>query len=66
MLTDTRAWSSIKTDNGGTLPPMYIYRFNGPGYLYCRGCGHEIRLVYRTKTGVRCLDCGQVLNLVTP
>ena len=37
MLTDTRAWSSIKTDNGGTLPPMCIYRFNGPGYLYCRG-----------------------------
>jgi len=66
MLTDAHAWSPIKTDNGGTLPPMYIYRFNGPGYLYCRRCGHEIRLVYRTKTGVRCLDCGQVLNIVTP
>ena len=67
MLTAPRAWTPIKTDNGGTtLPPMYIYRFNGPEYLYCRECSHAIRLVYRTKSGVRCLNCGQVVNLVTP
>ena len=61
MLADTRSWSLIETGNWGTLSPTYFFRFNGPGYLYCMGCARSIRLVCRTKTGVRCLDCGQSL-----
>ena len=63
MLADTRAWSPIETVNWGTLSPTYPFRFNGPGYLYCRWCTHYIRLVCRTQTGVNCSDCGQALAL---
>ena len=63
MLADTLAWSPIETVNWGTLSPTYPFRFNGPGYLYCRWCTHYIRLVRHTKTEVRCSDCGQALAL---
>ena len=61
MLTETRAWSLIETGKWGTLSPTDFFRFNGPGNLFCSGCARYIRLVCRTKTGVRCLDCGQTL-----
>jgi hypothetical protein len=66
MLADTRSWSPIETGNWGTLSPTYFYRFNGPGYLYCTGCVRDIRLVCRTKDGVRCMDCGQALAVAIP
>ena len=66
MLAETRSWSPIETDNWGTLSPTYFYRFNGPGSLYCMGCAHNIQLVCRNKTGVRCLDCGQALAVAIP
>jgi hypothetical protein len=59
MHTDTGSWSLIETGQWGTLSPTYFFRFNGPGDLYCLGCARDIRLVCRTKAGVRCLDCGQ-------
>ncbi len=61
MFADTSSWSPIETGNWGTLSPKYFFRFKGPGYLYCMGCARSIRLVCRTKTEVRCLDCGQAL-----
>ncbi len=65
MLADTRAWSLIETGGvWGTLSPTFFYRFNGPGDVYCLGCGHNILWVCRTKAGVRCLDCGQALDIV--
>ena len=63
MLTDTHTRAPIEMVNWGTLSPTYPFRFNGPGYLYCRWCAHYIRLVCRTKTGVSCADCGQALAL---
>ena len=63
MLADTRFWSPIETVNWGSLSPTYPFRFNGPGYVYCRWCTHYIRLVCRTETDVRCSDCGQALAL---
>ena len=53
----------IETVDWGTLAPTDPFRFNGPGYLHCSWCGHDIRLVCRTKAGVRCSDCGQALAL---
>jgi len=53
----------IETVNWGKLSPTYPFRFNGPGYLYCRWCTHYIRLVCYTKTGVSCSNCGQALAL---
>ena len=44
------------------LVPMYPYGSSGPGYLYCLWCGHSIRLVCHTQTGLCCSDCGQPLN----
>jgi len=66
MRADTRSWALIETDNWGTLSPMYLFRFTGPEGLYCMGCARNIRLVCRTKTGVRCIDCGQALAVVIP
>ena len=63
MLIDTRAWSYIETVHWGNLAPTYPFRFNGPGYLYCRWCTHYIRVVCRTQAGVSCSDCGQALAL---
>ena len=53
----------IETVDWEKLDPTYPFRFNGPGYLYCRWCTHYIRLVCHTKTGVSCSDCGQALAL---
>ena len=66
MLADTCFWSLIETGNWGTLSPTYFFRFTGPGDLYCMGCARNIRLVCRTKTGVRCMDCGQALAVAIP
>jgi len=63
MLADTGTWSLIETGKWGTLSPTYFYYFHGPGNLYCMGCARDIRLVCRTKTGVRCLDCGEALSV---
>lgn len=61
MVPDTPSWAPIEAVNWGTLAPTYPFRFNGPGYLYCRWCTHYIRMVSQTETGVRCSDCGQTL-----
>ena len=63
MIADTHSWCPIETINWETLAPTYPFRFNGPAYLYCRWCTHFIRLVCRTKTGVKCSDCGQNLAM---
>lgn len=63
MLAETCSWTLIETGNWGTRSPTFFYRFNGPGDLYCRGCAHNILWVCRTKTGVRCLDCGQTIDV---
>jgi len=63
MLADTRSWSLIETGKWGTISPTYFFRFNGPGNLYCIGCARNIRLVSRTETHVKCLDCGVVLSV---
>jgi hypothetical protein len=65
MRADTFLNLPIETVDWGTLSPTYPFRFNGPGYLYCRWCTHYIRLVRHTKTEVRCSDCGQALALPT-
>jgi len=57
MFADTRSWSPIETVNWGALSPTYPFRFNGPGYLYCRWCAHFIRLVSVSKAGAQCSDC---------
>jgi len=56
----------IESVDCGTLAPTYPYGVNGQGYLFCGRCAHYIRLVYQTKTGVSCSDCGQALALATP
>jgi len=61
MLTETLSWTPIETVNWGTLAPTYPFRFNGPGYLYCRWCTHYIRMVWQMQTGVRCSECGHAL-----
>lgn len=61
MLSDTYLKLPIETVDWEKLDPTYPFRFNGPGYLYCRWCTHYIRLVCHTKTGVSCSDCGQAL-----
>jgi len=66
MRADTFLNLPIETVNCGTLAPTYPDGFNGPGYLYCSWCTHYIRLVCRTKTGVRCSDCGQTLAFADP
>jgi len=66
MLADTFLNLPIETVDCGTLAPTYPDGFNGPGYLYCMGCAHDIRLVCRTQSGVRCLDCGQALAVAIP
>ena len=66
MLSRTYSWSLLDTGPWGTLSPRHFFRFNGPGNLYCMGCAHNIRWVCRTKTGVRCLDCGQTLAVAIP
>ena len=63
MLADTFLNLPIETVDCEALAPTYPYGVNGPGYLYCSWCTHSIRLVCRTKTGVRCSDCGQVLAM---
>jgi len=63
MLANTRSWSLIETGKWGTISPTYFFCFNGPGNLYCMGCARDIRLVCSTKTGVRCLDCGEALSV---
>ena len=63
MLADTFLNLPIETVDYGTLAPTYPDGFNGQGYWYCSWCGHDIRLVCHTKTGVRCSDCGQALGL---
>lgn len=64
MFADSHSWSPVETVPWGTLSPTYPFRFNGPGYLYCRWCAHYIRLVCCNKTGVSCSDCGKVLAIV--
>jgi len=63
MRTDPIFNRPIETVDWGTLVPTYPFRFNGPGYLYCRWCTHYVRLVCRTKTGVSCMDGGHALAL---
>ena len=63
MRADTFLNLPIETVDCGTYAPTYPDGFNGPGYLYCSWCTHYIRLVCRTKTGVRCSDCGQNLDI---
>ena len=45
MLPPTTLKFPIETVNWDALLPTYPYRFNGPGYLYCVGCEHFVRLV---------------------
>ena len=66
MRADTFLNLPIETVDWGTLSPTYPFRFNGPGYLYCRWCTHYIRLVRHIKSEVQCSDCGQALALPTP
>jgi hypothetical protein len=66
MRVDTFHKLSIETVDCETLAPTYPYGVSGQGYLSCLWCAHSIRLVCRTKTGVRCSDCGQALALAAP
>jgi hypothetical protein len=63
MLADTFLNLPFETVDCGPLALTYPYGLNGPGYLYCSWCGHDIRLVCHTKTGVSCSDCGQAIAL---
>ncbi len=63
MRRENQAWSLIQTGKWGTIAPTYFFRFNGPGGLYCEGCSRNIRLVSRTETLVRCLDCGKAISI---
>ena len=63
MFSATSMSLPVETVDWSSLLPTYPYRFKGPAYLYCVWCEHFIRLVRRTKTEVRCSDCGQALAL---
>ena len=63
MDADTFLNLPIESVNCETLTPSYPYGSSGPGYLFCLWCGHSIRLVCHTKSGVGCSDCGQALTV---
>ncbi len=63
MHTNTFLKFPIETVDHEAFAPIYPFRFNGPGDLYCGWCLHDLRLVSRTKTGVSCADCGQNLDI---
>lgn len=61
MLTEPSYKLPIETVQWDTLSPIYPFRFNGPGYLYCVKCEHFIRLVSASATEFRCTECTKVL-----
>ena len=63
MLADRFLNIPIESIEDETLAPPFSYGSTGQGTLYCRWCGHTIRLVSSTKAGVSCSDCGQALAL---
>ena len=63
MLSITTSMRPIETINWNALLPTYPFRFNGPGYLYCVGCEHFVRLVSATPTDFRCTECTKVLAI---
>lgn len=61
MLSLTTPMLPVETMNWEALIPTYPYRFNGPGYLYCVGCEHFVRLVSVSNKKIQCSDCAKVL-----
>ena len=61
MFSDTTLNLPFELVDWEAFTPIYPNGSDGRGYLYCTWCSHFIRLVSRTKTDVRCSDCGQTL-----
>ena len=61
MFSLTALMFPIETVNWQAFLPTYPFQFNGPGYLFCVRCEHDIQLVSVSNNKVCCSEWANAL-----